>query len=78
MAAELNNNPDVEELLRYNRHGCRHPGVPGALTRDQAEAARSKLDFIQVMQAYGSRWCTACCSDVMVPREVPIMRNQPA
>jgi len=60
-------NPDVEELIRYNKDGCRHEALKGALSEAK------KKEFAE---QYGSpflwpcsiQYCGACGRHVEVAR----------
>ena len=70
-------NPDVAEVERYNREGCRHAGVPGALARADEEGVRQKHGVF-MLGLYRIDHCPTCHEMILVARSAdpaPLVRN---
>lgn len=62
-------NPDVEELIAYNRAGCDHPRVAGLVPKDEVEAVRVG-DGNLALSGFWARFC-ADCGQMVPTRPTP-------
>jgi hypothetical protein len=67
MLSRADGNPDLAELLAYNRAGCRHPLVPQVLTAAEAVAFHAEGTF-EIWETL----CPTCEQRVLsAPGQVP-------
>lgn len=61
-------NPDLAELIAYNKAGCDHPKVEHAVTKDRIAAIQAAGGIIG-MNGFVAVFCKAC--GTLVPTDPP-------